>query len=108
MTEQNWDEYPIQPWDIRTRQYFRGAFGKYESEFAARVIVNYCKLREGWVQFSIMDLHRSFPVEVKNDRFDLSSLVENEFLLIGSDGRYSVTSIFIDRCYQAGNRPTHS
>jgi len=108
MSDQNWDEHPIQPWNIRTEQFFYGAFGKREAEFAARIIVRFCKLMEGWVPFSINDLAKHFPKAVASSEFDPTFLVDNEILFLDGDGHYWVTEGFIDRCYRSGNRPTHS
>ncbi len=102
------DKYPIRPKDIDTTRHFLSAFGKGEVEVAAQYVVRFCQKLGGWKAFTKEDLNkfylenggakewvferkRSFPFHWLNDRL----------LVKRPDGRYCVTDLFIDRCFNS-------
>ncbi len=102
------NNYPIQPVDIRTDKVLVRAFGKFEMEYTARLILIFCKLHEDWVAFTAKDLAKRFPAEVKSPHFDLGLLIEGNFLAGFPDGSYRVTAEFVERCHKISQFPQGS
>ena len=75
------DSYPIQPWDIKTHKVFIGAFGKFEMEYTARLIVMHCKVMEGWRPFTREQLRERFPEESAGAKFNLKMLAARKLIL---------------------------
>jgi hypothetical protein len=100
MLLKNPDAYPIQPWDIKTDRVLVGAFGRFEMEYTARLIVLHSKLMEGWRPFSHMELQMRFPEEYESPNFNLNMLAARKFIVEMGCNKYQVSEAFVDKCHQ--------
>jgi hypothetical protein len=94
--------YPIQPGHINTDRHFYDGFGEHNTEISANLIVRLCKKNGGWMPFTKKQLD-----EFTNQDFWFNKLVKNgpkdesNFIILGDDDKYRVTSEFVAACFKA-------
>ncbi len=94
--------HPIRPEHIDTDNHFFEAFGHYETEVSARVIVEFCKEKNGGWRFftlaAIKDFCRKLPIP--QEGFAFNKLISEGFIVERSGG-YIFTHEFICRCFMS-------
>ncbi len=93
--------FPTQPKDIYTKSRLYNTFGNYESETSAGFIVELCKQKNGWMPFAKDEID---AFSKKDFRFNNLTEGCSPVVVLGSDGRYRVTNVFIEFCKQSGDR----
>ncbi len=94
--------YPIQPLHIDCKQHFSDAFSTMATEISARYIVGLCQKNGSWHPFTQEEIDKyskknfNFYELILLDPYD-----ENNYVILGQDGRYRVTREFIINCFKS-------
>lgn len=89
---------PIKPSDINTETHFWGAFGHYETEVAAKLVVRLCQEKGGWGPMAQEELDKFEP----RGRFHWNHLIDGGFVVREyTDDTFRVTTEFVTKCYGA-------
>ena len=85
---------PVQPHDINTEKHFWNAFGNWEAEHSANIIVRVCAKKGGWHSFSQEELN-----EEVNGKFHFNGLIDQGHVLKDKGKGFFVTMEFIAKCW---------
>lgn len=86
----------IKPSDIRSGEHFWDAFGHFETETSAYVVVRLCEAQGEWTPMRQEDLDR-----FARGKFYWNNLLKDGWVVLGDDELYRVTVEFVQRCYAA-------
>lgn len=103
-------DFPIQPKNVDLSGHFFDAFDNNETEISARYIVRLAQRKGSWEPFTLDEIE-AFYQEAGHKRFDFNRLIhprgngsEGGGWVIEQDNKYVVTTDFINRVHQAGEK----
>lgn len=93
----NHSQCPIKPSDIDVNNHFTEAFGNFETEISAKLIVKQCQVMDVWHPLEKQTLDK----RDSSGTFHWNRLLDSGYVVEGEDGFFRVTIEFVARCYGA-------